>query len=198
VAVLAGGASPAGALRDRIHPFQALLRRGALSQHRHVHVDVPARRLGSPWIQHALPLDLRRQHRGSSGAWKVPALLPSLRHRSRAGSCFRQSHLADSGGRCLRSNRRGTRRVHHVVSECTGHDLHPDRVLHRHAGASRIAGARVVVRNAALQWSGFSRSGNGAGYGRRRVVRSHRRVCGRPDSSLCLRRKAAADSLSRF
>ena len=49
--------------------------------------DVPARELGAPAREHALPLDLREQRRGRDGPRPLPRLLPRrrLRRGARAG-----------------------------------------------------------------------------------------------------------------
>ena len=99
-----------------------------------VHLDVHARRHPPHRLQHAVPVDLRQQHRGLDGPAAVRALLPAGgdRRRLRAGAARPGLHRA--GDRGQRRGRRRTGRLPAALSprpraDTDLHHLlrHPDR-----------------------------------------------------------------------
>ena len=117
-------------------------------------VDVPPRRLAALPRQHALPLDLRRQRRGSARPRALLRLLPALRRGRGAGPRVHQPDLEDPDHRRERRHRRRDGRLLRALSALARAGA---RAAVHHLGnrrGPRHLLPRPVVRDAVLQRRG--------------------------------------------
>ena len=122
-----------------LEQFVRSLRSGPCAARRaqRVHVDVPARRLAALSRKHALPVDLRRQRRGSSWPCALRRLLSAVRRCRSGRACVHESHLEDSDDRRERRHCRCDGRLFRPVSELARAGA---RAALHHLGNHRSAG----------------------------------------------------------
>src|SRR5450830_477268 len=98
-------------------------------------IDVHPRQLGPYSGQHAVPVDLWQQHRGSSRPQQIPAVLSGRRRGSRSGPTAFRTHLPGPYHRGERCHRRRHGSLFLPVSQSQGSDPGLFHFYHNRASA---------------------------------------------------------------